>query len=551
MDKKLTIFLIVLISILFIGVTDASCTHYLSTSGSDGNSGTSVPQAWSNLSYACNQIAAGNTLCIIDDGTYYNHTCELANNGTLDNPITLIAYNGTPILSCTSPVSNVDYGIKISGKSYINVSGIELRRYWHHIDVRESDHIHISNCSVYTENIPLSPSSQQGITIVDGSSNCSVVNCSVEGDAWSSIQITGRQYYYGSWHDDPSTHITIRNCIIHDNTLHNLIDLFGNLSYVYILNNTLYNDTVGSIYHHQGFIDHLYIENNTIYDCYDGVHLPTAATNSFVIGNNITDINASNGHSIRIFSNITYGGTTVISSNNTIRDNYCRGDVAYGVMTMSNGKDTLFDSNDIFSGFGDAEYRIGESVTDYGTVRNAIGDTYKVVAISANVTVEYTNNKIFSIDGGYTPKYYLDKSNFTFSSGRRTFTTYPIFAIPSTGYMNLTVNTYDSSLINFTATNSTSGQTMNITVENGAFPIINGNQYTIKKDGAVQATETASQNKAVFTNINVGSEYIITESGEDTTETFINPKWVLPTGAFILAAGWLLKRWGNRRRKRQ
>jgi hypothetical protein len=34
-------------------------------------------------------------------------------------------------------------------------------------------------------------------------------------------------------------------------------------------------------------------------------------------------------------------------------------------------------------------------------------------------------------------------------------------------------------------------------------------------------------------------------------ETFVNPVWVLASGAFVLAAGWLAKRWGNRRRKRQ
>jgi len=49
-----------------------SCDYYLSTQGNDSNSGTSISQAWFNLSYACNQLHAGDTLCIVDDGIYYN-----------------------------------------------------------------------------------------------------------------------------------------------------------------------------------------------------------------------------------------------------------------------------------------------------------------------------------------------------------------------------------------------------------------------------------------------------------------------------------------------
>jgi parallel beta-helix repeat protein len=87
--------------------------------------------------------------------------------------------------------------------------------------------------------------------------------------------------------------------------------------------------------------------------------------------------------------------------------------------------------------------------------------------------------------------------------------------------INLTVNQYNSSIINFTAVNTTADQTMNIIVENGTFNVTDKAWYRITKDSTQIATAQAnSNNNITFLNIAVGSEYIIeSTSAPVTTES--------------------------------
>ncbi len=115
------------------------------------------------------------------------------------------------------------------------------------------------------------------------------------------------------------------------------------------------------------------------------------------------------------------------------------------------------------------------------------------------------------------PNTYQNTTNLTINYTRTNLT----FAV--TNATNITVSEYSSSKINFTATNATANQKMNITVSNSTFPVINGVQYRIKKDGIVQSTQAASSNQVAFTDINVGSEYIIESAGNNITVTLNSP----------------------------
>lgn len=130
------------------------CTHYLSPTGNNGASGTSVSEAWATMDYACGQIDAGDTLCLIN-GTYSDQHCTFSNSGNATHPITLTAYNGTPTLD---GVDNTGMGIRISwaaygiNQSYININGLKILNYFYGIIPENgSHHINISNCYMDTK----------------------------------------------------------------------------------------------------------------------------------------------------------------------------------------------------------------------------------------------------------------------------------------------------------------------------------------------------------------------------------------------------------------
>ena len=89
---------------------------------------------------------------------------------------------------------------------------------------------------------------------------------------------------------------------------------------------------------------------------------------------------------------------------------------------------------------------------------------------------------------------------------------------------------------------------MNITLYNGTFKIINGKKYEIKKDGVVQQTKTASDNKVVFTDIPVGSDYVITEESGGKEHKLPVARPVVVTGIAILI---VVAYWRYRRRRRR
>jgi len=395
--------------LLFAGIGVASATdYYVATWGSDSISGTSVGSPWQHPSYAAKQAEAGDTIYLMD-GTWYDEHVEFANSGTEGNPITMKVYPGsTPILD---GVTGTGTGIKIYRHDYINLNGLTLKNYGSGIYLRELSNSHVLNCKVYT-NYALAGEAS-GIGIFYGCHHCSIKDCLVDGDAWNSIQIGGRVYGADGpvWSHEVSDDITVSGCTVCNNSLHNLIDFFGIVRDIHIINNTLYNGWAGTIYSHQGFPDHIYIKDNKIYGSSNGIHFDTGTKDSVIENNTIYDINPSSGHSILIRTGKTYGDTTFYSTNNIIKDNYCRGDVYYEMISVASD-DYLIEHNDVHSDSGDTEYRVfGGSG---GTIRNAVGTRYKVRADNTAVTVEYTDGRTFSVDGSG------EYTTYTITSGTHT-----------------------------------------------------------------------------------------------------------------------------------
>ena len=158
------------------------------------------------------------------------------------------------------------------------------------------------------------------------------------------------------------------------------------------------------------------------------------------------------------------------------------------------------DRGDPNSSYSNETYPHGQRINigAYGNTSEASKSPYHKIYLSVPMTI-YSNGEYSYPEPPIT---YKDNQtvNITFNVSDTT---------------NLTINSYTSSQIGFTATNTTTDQKMNITVFNGTFKVVNGKKYEIKKDGVVQQTKTASDNKVVFTDIPVGSDYVITESGDN------------------------------------
>lgn len=137
---------------------NTSLTYYVSTSGSDSNNGLSEAKPFKTISKAVSIARAGDTVYV--RGGIYNEKITMPYSGTADKPITLQNYpNELPVIDGTN-IRAVDDGalINISSRSYIHISGFEVRNYISpdsrcvigiRVDGGDSKGIEIRNCKVH------------------------------------------------------------------------------------------------------------------------------------------------------------------------------------------------------------------------------------------------------------------------------------------------------------------------------------------------------------------------------------------------------------------
>ena len=96
-------------------------TYYVKTDGNDAGNGLTMETAWQRPSFAAAKADVGDTIFLLD-GTWNDEHVVFKRSGIDVAPITLAAgKDAKPTLYCTAPKANRDIGIRISGKSYINV----------------------------------------------------------------------------------------------------------------------------------------------------------------------------------------------------------------------------------------------------------------------------------------------------------------------------------------------------------------------------------------------------------------------------------------------
>ncbi|RLG68513.1 MAG: hypothetical protein DRO11_09005, partial [Methanobacteriota archaeon] len=299
-----------------------------------------------------------------------------------------------------------------------------------------------------------------------------------------------------------------------------------------------------------GVADELILKNNVFVKCiYVRIY---EVNNSGIIKNNIfmdSPLEVTNPSPITVtyndFWNSSISGVTAGTGN--IYVNPLFADPVNGDFHLKsqagrwNGTDWVndnetspcIDAGDPNSSYSNETYPHGQRINmgAYGNTTEASRSPYHKIYLSIPMTI-YSNGEYSYPEPPIT---YKDNQtvNITFNVSDTT---------------NLTINSYTSSQISFTATNTTTDQKMNITIYNGTFRIINGKKYEIKKDGIVQQTKTASYNKVVFTNIPVGSDYVITEESGGKEHKLPVAKPVVVTGIAILI---VVAYWRYRRRRRR
>lgn len=136
--------------------------------------------------------------------------------------------------------------------------------------------------------------------------------------------------------------------------------------------------------------------------------------------------------------------------------------------------------------------------------------------IEAAIPVNYSANANYAVFNGQNTSWMnritpsgVVNTLYGDLNGADTVSAYPVTVKPNTGYVDVTLNTYNSGEIDLTVNNQTSGATVEINAYDGTFDITNGKNYRILENGATKKTRTASGGKVTFETMDTGKTYEI------------------------------------------
>ena len=109
---------------LHLGLT-AQTDYYVSTSGDNGNLGTTIGQAWQTIQYAMNN-ATPNSIVNIAAGTY-NEKVEVNVSGTAGNQIIFKNMNQDEVIIDGTGLSDLEAIVGIFDQSYITIQGLKIQ----------------------------------------------------------------------------------------------------------------------------------------------------------------------------------------------------------------------------------------------------------------------------------------------------------------------------------------------------------------------------------------------------------------------------------------
>lgn len=456
--KLYRVVLFVSMFVLFISLSGAE-TYYVSLSGNDSWTGTSLETAWRHVAYAATVVTAGDTV-LIGNGTYDDEHVVFSNTGSPGNSIVFEPLDDGYVLD---GLNDIGTAISITDKSYIRMSGFTLENYDTGI---EGDglmqYLHFSNFTISDiadVGIEFDGASLQNSMITDftimgtggnaishfdySSSDCHDIEiCNFlirdigsEGFNWRNTNHlhihNGEVYNTDSdgihlqlsidsslveyvrvdttgWHgiaihdhtlgDYPCHDNIIRNCWVGHNP-HNAIDLHSGTFNTTVEACTLVCDenTGGGIYFHN-LGDGLIARNNLIYGAGPDNRLHGGIRGGPSTGYYLKNILIENNTIYNVVYGIEFGGAT---ENITVRDNVIYEASAEEIYIPSYGV-TLLERNGIDNGI----CRV--NTNEEADVLDMIDQDYNVRSSwGAILTVGYSEGYVFEreltyYDGGYT-----------------------------------------------------------------------------------------------------------------------------------------------------
>ena len=142
---------LILISLLFLASINLfSTNYYVSTTGQNSNNG-SIGNPWRTISYASQQLQAGDTL-FIRGGVYFESGITPLNSGnTSDGYIVYSSFPGEIAIIDGTNYNVSSNGVRLFNKSYIILRNLEIRNFedGNGIWVENSNNFEINDCEVH------------------------------------------------------------------------------------------------------------------------------------------------------------------------------------------------------------------------------------------------------------------------------------------------------------------------------------------------------------------------------------------------------------------
>lgn len=495
--------ILVLALLAFVGNAGAT-DYYLATTGSNGNTGLSIAQAWLTPSYSVQQIGAGDTLWVVD-GTYYDSTTSkmyAENMGAESNWVYIKAYNGTPIWDGggTQIIGLELYYTSIPySTGYIEMDGITIQNYGYaEVLIRYMSNVTLKNCTFKYSSVPDSCS----IIDIGEARDITIDNCSFYDAGDFCLNIMGDRYGTA----DKTYDISVTDCDFEKTVNHPALQVSDYASDVTITGNTFSNCYGGmSFYSHNlsraMHQSNIVIEDNTFTNLTYGA-LYFARTIDSYASNNIVDGAGSSAFTIYGHCNNLTVKDSVVNDSRRIHDDYDANHANVLAIYENISYTNITEVNTYY-------VRAGGNIT----VRaDAHTPSFRVemdnAELTGNASIEYTDGRVFgySIDLGTTysmtlPAWYPTGSNFTFGSGAGVsldvdVIPYNITLMPANARLqNVTVaheanTTYDLTNITVNSSVATNPTWINATMQNAS------NTYNISIDG-VYASQVQSDTGGV------------------------------------------------------
>jgi parallel beta-helix repeat protein len=357
---------------------DMPQVYYVKPGGNNSQDGLSPDTAWATPAHAAAQAEAGDLIRVFP-GSYgsvdFGH--YVGANGIPEAPITMQAYNGTPQI--TGSVDIRAEHITFDGFKIDNASG------GHGIDVRYTNSIKIRNCEVYNS----------GVDCIYLRDNTYVIleNCRVHDSGWNGFGFKPSTSFPASGH-----HVRLKHCEAYDIMQHNAFDVQDDYA------------TYENCYAHHSLLaplrikgEHIVINDFTGQEGNNGIHFTGSFISSLVINSTFPDMSIL--QSSGIVENVIICG------------NYTNGR-AFGI-AVNAGANILIENNEIHTneewGFTYRFNDTGSVILRNENVTAITPNEYRVRSEDgANLTVEYTDGRCFSVngEGEYT--------TYAFSAGTRT-----------------------------------------------------------------------------------------------------------------------------------